>query len=51
MALQDKSGSGKAGDIQRFGETVQTGGAGGSGIAIYKDAVYAEINDRIVSMR
>jgi glucose/arabinose dehydrogenase/mono/diheme cytochrome c family protein len=48
VALQDKSGSGKADDIERFGETVATGGAGGSGVAIYKDAVYAEINDRIV---
>src|SRR5579859_6787523 len=28
VALQDKSGSGKADDIQRFGETAQTGGAG-----------------------
>jgi glucose/arabinose dehydrogenase/cytochrome c5 len=48
VALQDKSGSGKADVIERFGETVQTGGAGGTGIGIYKGWIYAEINDRIV---
>jgi glucose/arabinose dehydrogenase/cytochrome c5 len=48
VALQDKSGTGKADTIERFGETVQTGGAGGTGIAVYKGSVYAEINDRIV---
>src|SRR6202167_162869 len=48
VALQDKSGSGKADVIERFGETVQTGGAGGTGIGLYKGAIYAEINDRIV---
>ena len=40
--------TGKADVIERFGETVQTGGAGGSGIGIYKGSIYAEINDRIV---
>ena len=34
--------------IERFGETAQTGGAGGTGIGIYKGSIYAEINDRIV---
>jgi glucose/arabinose dehydrogenase len=48
VALQDKSGTGKADVIERFGETVQTGGAGGTGIGIYKGSIYAEINDRIV---
>src|SRR5690242_7882079 len=48
VALQDKSGTGKADVIERFGETVQTGGAGGTGIGIYKDSLYAEINDKIV---
>ncbi len=48
VALQDKSGAGKASVVQRFGESVQTGGAGGTGIALYKGAVYAEINDKIV---
>src|SRR5271170_1378311 len=48
VALQDTTGAGKADVAQRFGETVQSGGAGGTGIALYKGSVYAEINDRIV---
>src|SRR3984893_10264344 len=48
VALQDKSGAGKADAIERFGETVQSGGAGGTGIGMYKGSIYAEINDRIV---
>jgi glucose/arabinose dehydrogenase/mono/diheme cytochrome c family protein len=48
VALRDKAGAGKADVIERFGETVQTGGAGGTGIGLYKDSIYAEINDRIV---
>jgi glucose/arabinose dehydrogenase/mono/diheme cytochrome c family protein len=48
VALQDKTGAGKADVIERFGETAQTGGAGGTGIALYKGSIYAEINDRIV---
>jgi len=48
VALQDKSGAGRADVIERFGETVQSGGAGGTGIGLYKGSIYAEINDRIV---
>ena len=48
VALQDTSGKGKADVNQRFGETVQSGGAGGTGIALYRDGLYAEINDKIV---
>jgi glucose/arabinose dehydrogenase/mono/diheme cytochrome c family protein len=48
VALQDTTGAGKANVNQRFGETVQSGGAGGTGIGLYKGALYAEINDRIV---
>jgi glucose/arabinose dehydrogenase/mono/diheme cytochrome c family protein len=48
VALQDKSAQGKAGVIERFGETIQTGGKGGTGIGIYKGSIYAELNDRIV---
>jgi glucose/arabinose dehydrogenase/mono/diheme cytochrome c family protein len=48
VALEDKKGTGKADVIERFGETVQSGGAGGTGIGIYKGSIYAEINDRIV---
>ena len=48
VALHDKTGTGKADIIERFGETVESGGAGGTGIGIYQGAIYAEINDRIV---
>ena len=48
VALQDKTGTGKANVIERFGETIQSGGAGGTGIGLYKGSIYAEINDRIV---
>jgi glucose/arabinose dehydrogenase/mono/diheme cytochrome c family protein len=48
VALQDKAGAGKADVNERFGETVQSGGAGGTGIGLYKGSIYAEINDRIV---
>jgi len=48
VALQDKTGVGKADVIARFGETEQTGGHGGVGIGMYKGSIYAEINDRIV---
>lgn len=48
VALRDTTGHGKADSIQRFGGTVQTGSAGGTGIAIYKNWIYAEVNDRIV---
>jgi glucose/arabinose dehydrogenase/mono/diheme cytochrome c family protein len=48
VALQDKSASGKASTIERFGDTQQSGAAGGTGIAFYKGSIYAEINDRIV---
>jgi len=51
VALEDKSGAGKADVIERFGETVQSGGAGGTGIGLYKGLIYAEINDRIVRYR
>src|SRR5258706_5903042 len=48
VGLQDKRGAGKADVIERFGETVQSGGAGGTGIGIFKGSIYAQINDRIV---
>lgn len=48
VALRDTTGTGKADVIERFGETVQSGGAGGTGIGMYKGSLYAEINDRIV---
>ncbi|HWS63366.1 MAG TPA: c-type cytochrome [Steroidobacteraceae bacterium] len=48
VALQDTIGAGKANINSRFGETVQSGGAGGTGIGLYKGALFAEINDKIV---
>jgi glucose/arabinose dehydrogenase/mono/diheme cytochrome c family protein len=48
VALKNNTGAGKADSNQRFGESVQSGGAGGTGIALYKDGLFAEINDRIV---
>jgi glucose/arabinose dehydrogenase/mono/diheme cytochrome c family protein len=48
VALKDNTGAGKSDFNQRFGETVQSGGAGGTGIALYKDGLFAEINDKIV---
>ncbi len=48
VALQDKTGSGKADVIERFGETVANGVKGGTGIGMYRGALYAEIDDRIV---
>jgi glucose/arabinose dehydrogenase/mono/diheme cytochrome c family protein len=48
VALQDTTGAGKADVNRRFGETVQSGGAGGTGIGLYKGGLFAEINDKIV---
>ena len=48
VALRGTGGNGKADLNERFGETVQSGGAGGTGIGLYKDSLFAEINDRIV---
>jgi glucose/arabinose dehydrogenase len=48
VALQDTGGTGKADVIKRFGETLATGGHGGTGIALYEGGLYAESNDQIV---
>ncbi len=48
IALQDSKGSGQADRTVRFGPTQADGDAGGTGIAIYKNYVYAETNDKIV---
>lgn len=48
VALKDNQGAGKADVNERFGETVQRGGAGGTGIGIYKGWLYAELNDKIL---
>jgi glucose/arabinose dehydrogenase/mono/diheme cytochrome c family protein len=48
VALKDNTGAGKADFSRRFGETVQSGGAGGTGIDLYNGGLFAEINDKIV---
>lgn len=48
VALKDTKGAGKADLIERFGETAQGGGAGGTGIGIYGGWLYAELNDKIL---
>jgi glucose/arabinose dehydrogenase/mono/diheme cytochrome c family protein len=48
IALRDTTDDGRADQIVRFGDSVQSGGAGGTGIALYHGHVYAEANDKIV---
>jgi glucose/arabinose dehydrogenase/mono/diheme cytochrome c family protein len=48
VALKDSGGKGKADVIERFGDTPDTGGAGGTGVALYDGHVYAENKDKIV---
>jgi len=47
IALQDTTGSGKADVIQRFGPTAAEGAKGGTGITLYRNALYVEESDRI----
>jgi glucose/arabinose dehydrogenase/mono/diheme cytochrome c family protein len=47
VALEDTTGDHKANVIERFGPIAGKGGQGGTGIAFYKGAVYAEEADRI----
>jgi len=46
--LQDTKDDGRADKIVRFGPTKADGNAGGTGVKIYKNYLYAETNDRIV---
>ena len=48
IALKDTTGEGHADVVQRFGVTVEAGGTGGSGIALYDGALFAEENGRIL---
>jgi glucose/arabinose dehydrogenase len=48
VALQDTNGKGRADVVTRFGPGAESGNAGGTGIALYNGALYAETNDRIV---
>jgi glucose/arabinose dehydrogenase/mono/diheme cytochrome c family protein len=48
VALGDTKHTGRADLIKRFGDGVAQGSAGGTGIGLYKNAIYAEVNDRII---
>jgi glucose/arabinose dehydrogenase/mono/diheme cytochrome c family protein len=48
VALRDTRHSGHADVITRFGPGVSEGSAGGTGIALFHGALFAEVNDRIV---
>ena len=50
VALKDTDGDGKADVVQRFGTTPEGGGAGGSGIALYRGGVYVELLPQLVSI-
>ena len=48
IALRDSKGDGHADKIERFGDGVAQGSAGGTGIRVYKNGLYAEQNDEII---
>ena len=48
IALKDTKNTGRADVNVRFGPTAAEGAHGGTGIALYKNWLYAELNDRIV---
>lgn len=48
IALRDTKQSGHADEVSRFGVTVEQGGSGGSGIALFEGGLYAEENGRIL---
>src|SRR6201997_1784149 len=48
IALKDTKGDGHANQIERFGPGVAQGSAGGTGIRVYKNGLYAEQNDKII---
>jgi glucose/arabinose dehydrogenase len=48
VALQDRDGDGRAEFVQRFGDGVAQRATGGTGIALYNGALYAEQNDAIL---
>ncbi|MBV8341435.1 MAG: PQQ-dependent sugar dehydrogenase, partial [Gammaproteobacteria bacterium] len=47
VALEDTTGKGVADVVRRFGPAKGQGGHGGTGIALYKGALYVEESDRI----
>lgn len=48
VALRDSKHAGHADMITRFGDSLANGGAGGTGIALYKGALYVESKDKLV---
>ena len=48
VALRDTTGDGRADVVARFGDSVQSGSAGGTGLRLYHGALYAEANDKIL---
>jgi glucose/arabinose dehydrogenase len=48
LALKDTKGTGQADVVERFGERAADGATGGTGIALYQNAIYAEENDKIL---
>lgn len=48
IALRDTTGDGRADQLVRFGDSVRSGGHGGTGIALFRGALYAEANDKIL---
>ena len=48
VVLRDSTRDGKADVVARFGTTKAGGGSGGTGIALFRDALYAEEGSRIV---
>jgi len=50
VALRDTDNDGRADIIARFGDSLANGGAGGTGIALYHGALYAESKDKIIRM-
>ena len=48
VALRDTTGDGVADVVARFGDSIRSGGIGGTGIALYRGALFAEANERIV---
>jgi glucose/arabinose dehydrogenase len=48
VALRDTTGDGVADVRMRFGDSVRSGGIGGTGIALHEGDLFAEANDRIL---
>ncbi len=48
VALRDSDGDGRADEVRRFGPTSESGSRGGTGIAVYRDALYVEADSTIL---